>query len=131
VDSVITLTTVKRAEFLEHFTVDIVEPGLLSQAVLPLLQKSANPRSVAMSSSAASIGAIEYRPFPNAVYGASKAQLNYITSFWLLGNRRDEKRDVGIRSGSKWMGLAKSSCQNSYLVTLYPFCNPGLLIPGI
>jgi NAD(P)-dependent dehydrogenase (short-subunit alcohol dehydrogenase family) len=39
VDSVITVATVKRAEFLEHFTVDIVGPVLLSQAVLPVLQK--------------------------------------------------------------------------------------------
>lgn len=68
----------------EHYHVNVIAPTLLFQAVLPLLEKSIGtdgqePRFVTVSSMAASIGAMEACPFPNAAYGPTKAALNYIT----------------------------------------------------
>jgi len=69
---------VKAEDLREHFNVNVVGVVLLFQAVLPLLQKSIQPKFVALSSSAGSIGNIEYRNVPNAAYGTSKATLNYV-----------------------------------------------------
>jgi norsolorinic acid ketoreductase len=63
----------------EHILINAIGPLLLFQAVLPLLEKSAKPKFVAISSSAGSIGGMDLRPFPNAAYGTSKAALNYLT----------------------------------------------------
>jgi len=73
-----TVATVKPEDILEHVSVNVIGPVLLFQAVLPLLQKSRNPKFVAMSSGAASIEGIERSFIPNAAYGSSKAHLNYI-----------------------------------------------------
>ena len=62
----------------EHFSINTIGPLLLFQAVLPLLQKSAQPKFVAISSAAGSIGLMG--PWPaNAAYGPSKTALNYLT----------------------------------------------------
>ena len=58
--------------------VNTIGPLVLFQAVLPLLQKSRNPKFVAVSSAVGSIGGMELRPYPMFGYGASKAALNYI-----------------------------------------------------
>lgn len=68
----------------EHYQVNVIAPTLLFQAVLPLLEKSIGldgkePKFVTVSSAAGSIGAMEACPFPNAVYGPTKAALNYLT----------------------------------------------------
>ena len=63
----------------EHISVNAMGPLLLFQAVLPLLEKSAEPKFVVISSSAGSLGGMETRAFPNAAYGTSKATLNYLT----------------------------------------------------
>jgi norsolorinic acid ketoreductase len=63
---------------LHHYKVNVIGTVLFFQAVLPLLQKSKNPKFVAMGSSAGQITEMEKVPFPNSVYGVTKAALNYI-----------------------------------------------------
>lgn len=71
---------VKGSDIQEHILINAIGPVLLFQAVLPLLVKSTNPRFVAISSSAASIGDMGKRNFANAAYGSSKATLNYLVN---------------------------------------------------
>ena len=67
----------KAADLHEHMTVNVVGPLLLFQALHPYLVKSKHGgKFVAISSSAGSIGG--QAPVPNAVYGTSKAALNFI-----------------------------------------------------
>jgi len=63
----------------EHYLVNVIGVVVIFKAVAPLLSKSKNPRFITMSSSAASLSEKEFRNFPNAAYGTSKAALNYIT----------------------------------------------------
>lgn len=67
------------AELREHFEVNTAAPLLLFQASLPLLEKSPNPKFVAVSTAGASIGDMGDFPIPFGAYGASKASLNYLT----------------------------------------------------
>ncbi|KAI9840234.1 MAG: hypothetical protein M1837_001817 [Sclerophora amabilis] len=62
----------------EHIAVNAIGPVVLFQAVWPLLQKSAQPKFVVITSAAASIGAMEHVPFTLGAYGSSKAMLNYL-----------------------------------------------------
>ena len=62
----------------EHVSVNAIGPFVLFQSVYRLLQKSANPKFVVVSSAAGSIGGMESRPFPMFAYGASKAMANYL-----------------------------------------------------
>ena len=66
-------------DFHEHVQINVVGPVLLFQAVLPLLGKAVEPKFVAISSSAGSIGGMDLRQFPNMAYGPSKAMLNFVT----------------------------------------------------
>lgn len=70
---------IKLDELKEHVAVNTYGPVLLFQAVWPLLQKSAQPKFVAMSTIASTIGGMEHVPFTAGVYGSSKAMLNYLT----------------------------------------------------
>ena len=63
----------------QHIEINVIGTVWLFQAVLPLLEKSTQtPRFVGISSSVASIGGMQLRPFPNASYGTSKAALNFM-----------------------------------------------------
>lgn len=62
----------------EHVEVNAYGPFLLFQAVLPLLEKSANPKFVAIGTPLASIGGMESRPYPSAAYGMSKVMLHWM-----------------------------------------------------
>ncbi|KJA17396.1 hypothetical protein HYPSUDRAFT_192318 [Hypholoma sublateritium FD-334 SS-4] len=64
----------------EQFTVNVVGPVLLFQALHALLKASASPRFVPISTAGASLGSPPITlPINIAVYGASKAALNYVT----------------------------------------------------
>jgi norsolorinic acid ketoreductase len=70
----------KVEDYLEHYRTNVIGTVLLYQAILPLLKNSAmSPKFVTMGSNAGSITMIEHVPIPNAVYGSSKAALNYVT----------------------------------------------------
>lgn len=71
-------TTTPIKEFRDHLEVNTVGVVVLFQAVWPLLQKSADPKFVAISSGLASIGDMETLPLASSAYGASKAALNYV-----------------------------------------------------
>ncbi|KAJ5091841.1 hypothetical protein NUU61_006711 [Penicillium alfredii] len=62
----------------EHFEVNTFGPLALFQAFVPLLEQTPGSKFAAISSGAASIGAMEKIPLPNSVYGTSKAALNYL-----------------------------------------------------
>ena len=67
-------------DLLEHYHTNVIGNITLFRAVLPLLAKSSRmPKFITMSSAAGSIGGQEQAPVPNAVYGTSKAALNWIT----------------------------------------------------
>ena len=59
-----------------HFEINAIAPLLLFQAALPLLEKSKQPKFIAISSSMGSISEME--PLKGLAYGASKSALNYI-----------------------------------------------------
>lgn len=63
----------------EHFLINTIGPLVLFQAVLPLMKESTQPKFVAISSAAGSIGSMGPGSVPNAAYGPSKAALNYLT----------------------------------------------------
>ncbi len=65
--------------FREHFEVNTVGTLILFQAMLPLLNKSQNPKFVAISSAVGSITLSEQVSFTGISYGASKAALNFVT----------------------------------------------------
>jgi norsolorinic acid ketoreductase len=67
----------RRADLQTHIEINVFGPLHLLQAALPLLEKAAAPKWVTIGSSAASMG--EMPPVPNAVYGSSKAMLNWLT----------------------------------------------------
>ena len=68
------------SDLLEHYQVNVIGTIRLFRAVLPLLKKShQTPKFITVGSAAGSIGAQENAPIPNAVYGPSKAALNWIT----------------------------------------------------
>ncbi|KAK2766855.1 hypothetical protein FQN54_006169 [Arachnomyces sp. PD_36] len=66
-------------EFQEHFNVNVYGIIFLFKAVRPLLNKAKAPKFVTLGTSAASLGDMEKRNFPNANYGTSKAAVNYLT----------------------------------------------------
>lgn len=66
-------------EMLDHFTINAVGPLLLFQATSSLLSASHEPKFVAISSGAGSIGGMDKLPVENTAYGSSKTALNFIT----------------------------------------------------
>lgn len=62
----------------DHISVNTIGTLRLFQAVLPLLQKAAEPKFVALGSPIGSIGGIEKRPVPMGAYGVSKAGVHYL-----------------------------------------------------
>jgi norsolorinic acid ketoreductase len=78
------------ADFLEHFQVNAIGAVILFRAVLPLLRTSRKgAKFIAMGSTAGTIEAQEKAPIPNAVYGPSKAALN-----WLMKKIHLENEDL-------------------------------------
>ncbi|KJA22252.1 hypothetical protein HYPSUDRAFT_41145, partial [Hypholoma sublateritium FD-334 SS-4] len=80
-NSVAPLSTIKSAELEEHFQVNVTGTIVLFQAVYTLLKKSACPRFVPISSSAGCLDGVSVK-LPvggSAVYGATKAALNWAT----------------------------------------------------
>lgn len=71
------VATVSVAEVQEHIAVNAIGPLVLFQAVHPLLQNSARPKFVVVSSLGGSIGSMERVPLPLVAYGSSKALVNY------------------------------------------------------
>ncbi|KIV80699.1 hypothetical protein PV11_08183 [Exophiala sideris] len=68
------------ADLLEHYQVNVIAVIVLFRAVLPLLKSSQKTaKFVTIGSSAGTIGSMDVIPVPNAVYGTSKAALNYVT----------------------------------------------------
>ena len=65
-------------EFEDHFATNVVGPVTLFQTTWPLLEKSASPVFVVLSTGIASLSDMGDIPIPAAAYGASKATLNYI-----------------------------------------------------
>jgi norsolorinic acid ketoreductase len=70
---------VQLKDLYRHFDINVAGVILLFKAVRPLLLKTEKPKFITISSTAGSIGAMQDVPFPNAVYGSSKATLNYLT----------------------------------------------------
>lgn len=74
----------------EHFHVNAIGTVILFRAVLPLLKRSQKgAKFIAMGSTAGTIGDQEKAPVPNAVYGPSKAALN-----WLMKKIHIENEDL-------------------------------------
>lgn len=73
-----TASKVKADDLLEHFQVNAIAVVYLFQAVLHLLEKAPNPKYIAISSSASTMGNMKDVLVPNAAYGTSKAALNYL-----------------------------------------------------
>lgn len=68
------------SDLLEHYSINVIGNVILFRAVLPLLKKSQKtPKFITMGSIAGTIEMQEKVPVPNAVYGTSKAALNWIT----------------------------------------------------
>lgn len=66
-------------DMLNHYQVNAIGVVILLQAVLPLLRKSRKvPKFIAMSSETGTVGNQEKFEIPNAVYGPTKAALNWI-----------------------------------------------------
>jgi len=70
---------IKIPDLREHLDVNVIGVIHFFQAVLPLLSRAKAPKFVTLSTSAASLGNMENRNFPNSDYGTSKVALNYIT----------------------------------------------------
>ncbi|KAF2805676.1 NAD(P)-binding protein [Mytilinidion resinicola] len=66
-------------EYLYHQNINVLGPLLLFQATWPLLQKSAAPKFIVISSSLGSVKAGPEWGMPSGAYGASKASINYLT----------------------------------------------------
>ncbi|KIW13107.1 hypothetical protein PV08_08294 [Exophiala spinifera] len=67
------------SDLMEYYHVNVIGVIILFRAVLPLLKKSQKtPKFIPMGSSAGIITDQEKVNIPNAVYGTSKAALNYI-----------------------------------------------------
>ena len=70
--------TTSIAETQRHMEVNFIGPLVLFQAVLPLLEKSTNPKFVGITSGIGSIADMgRWAQIPVTSYGASKAALNY------------------------------------------------------
>ena len=63
--------------FQEHLNVHVVAPLILFKAVYPLLLKRPTKKFITVSSGVGMIG--NMLPLPSAVYGTSKAALNFLT----------------------------------------------------
>ncbi|KAF2259786.1 putative aflatoxin biosynthesis ketoreductase nor-1 [Lojkania enalia] len=63
----------------QHVEVNGYGPLLLFQAVLPLLEKSSNPKFAALGTPMASITGMESRPYPMGAYGISKVMLHWMS----------------------------------------------------
>lgn len=80
----------RTADLIEHFQVNAVSVVILFRAVLSLLKKSKKGgKFIAMSTAAGSIEYQEQAPIPNAIYGTSKAALN-----WLVKKIHLENEDL-------------------------------------
>ncbi|KAF8172899.1 NAD(P)-binding protein [Pholiota molesta] len=66
-------------KFQEHFSVNVLGPIVLFQSIRGLLQASAAPRFVPISSGAGSLASIGTAGMDMATYGTSKAALNWVT----------------------------------------------------
>ena len=74
------LRLTRTADLAEHFDVNTTGVLRLFQAVLPLLEKSARPVFMTLSSIVGTIGGMEQvAAFPLTAYGTSKAALNFLT----------------------------------------------------
>ena len=62
----------------KHLAVNTIGPLKLFQAMLPLLQKSSNPKFVLLGSPMGSISGMEARPMPMGAYGVSKAAAHHL-----------------------------------------------------
>ena len=71
-------TEVPINEVQEHFDVNVLGPLKLFQATWPMLEKSTNPKFVAITTGLASITDMGSMPMPVTAYGTSKAALNYV-----------------------------------------------------
>ncbi|KAK5202742.1 hypothetical protein LTR41_011517 [Exophiala xenobiotica] len=68
------------SDMAEHYAVNVIALVLLFHAALPLLKASKQkPKFVTLGSTAGTLGDMEKWHTPNAVYGPSKAVLNWIT----------------------------------------------------
>lgn len=89
---------------LEHYTVNVIGVVTLFAAVRPLLlpetgASSTEPKFITMSSAAGSIAVQAQVPYPNAVYGPSKAAVNWITYKMHLENQDKGLCAVAIHPG--------------------------------
>lgn len=62
----------------DHISINTIGSLRLFQAVLPMLQKAAEPKLVVLGSPMGSIGGMEKRPVPMGTYGVSKAAVHYL-----------------------------------------------------
>ena len=69
----------RTSDFLDHYRVNAIGVVILFQAVLPFLKRSQmTAKFIAIGSAAGTIADMEKANIPNAVYGTSKAALNYL-----------------------------------------------------
>jgi norsolorinic acid ketoreductase len=68
------------AEAIQHLNINAAGPLGLYLAVRPLLLKASEPRFVVISSELGSISMQAERKIPDAVYGMSKAAVNFLVN---------------------------------------------------
>jgi NAD(P)-dependent dehydrogenase (short-subunit alcohol dehydrogenase family) len=78
------------------FEVNAIAPLMVFQGLWPLLQKSANPKVVMMTSS---VGCITFQELSGGSYGPSKAALNWITRALHLQNESSGLVAVALHPG--------------------------------
>ncbi|KPI41918.1 putative oxido [Cyphellophora attinorum] len=89
--------TTTSGEMQSHFQANSTAQLMLFQAFWPLLQASAQPKSIAITSSVGSIGAQE--PFSGGAYGPSKAALNWIVKRLHLELQKEGLVSVAVHPG--------------------------------
>lgn len=72
----------------QSYQVNAFAPVLLFQATWPLLQKSAAPKFIGISSCVATIGKMADWTWPIGVYGSSKAAMNFLVRKMHFENER-------------------------------------------
>ncbi|KAF4628346.1 hypothetical protein G7Y89_g9807 [Cudoniella acicularis] len=95
-------------ELKQHYLINSIAPLVLFQAALPLLKASKSPKFVTISSALGSIAAMENIPLPSAVYGSSKAALNFTTR-----KIHQEEGDWGLVAFSVHPGWLKTELGNA------------------
>jgi norsolorinic acid ketoreductase len=106
----------KTGDLLKHYHVNVISVVMLFRAVLPLLQRSRSTlKFAAMSSETGTVGDQERFDIPNAVYGPTKAAVNWLLKKIHLEN--DTLIAFPAHPGSVFSAVAANSPLCSRMLT--------------